>query len=311
MPRLLVQSAFRGHEARRGQVCSLAAISRRGRLTNRLCGLLLLACLPVAAAGCTGFNYLLGPFWTQPAPTNTVELGIAVVQPSTTETAAPGVTTVIEWADVATLAGTTVQVSAQRQDSVGGNIGDPINLIGDGTAGSGRDAIADGNSDVFEWDLTGIRVGDYVITVTITAPDGTSASAVSRDPARSTTGIIRVITALPTPTLTFTAPGAADVTVHHGNTFDITWTDNGTANVDALMTLGLDTDSDHSSGNEIILLRDSPLSTNDNTGTFTFNFLDADGNTVPDGTYTVFARLDDSVHDVVTVSATGKLILAP
>jgi hypothetical protein len=96
-----------------------------------------------------------------------------------------------------------------------------------------------------------------------------------------------------------------------GNTFNITWTDNGNNNEDARMTLGLDPDDDHDNGNEVILLSNDPLSTDANNGSFTFNFLDENGNGVSDGTYTVFARLDDNVHDPSTVEATGQLILNP
>lgn len=284
----------------------VTAYRHRGR---RLLGLF--AVLPLIGAACTGFDYLMGPYWNQPAADTTVQLAVSVVQPAAAVTATPGVTTVIQWADIAKVTGTSVRVSARRENSVGEATSDVIHLIGDGTPGSGRDAVADGNNDVYVWDITGVRVGDYVITVTIEAPDGTTATAVSRDLIRGTTGVIRIVTGLPAPTLTFTAPGAADETVNVGNTFDITWTDNGTANAEARVVLGLDPDSDHESGNEIVLLRDAALSDNDDTGTFTFSFVDENGGNVPTGTYTVYAIVDDGVNNSVTSSATGKLILAP
>jgi hypothetical protein len=236
---------------------------------------------------------------------------VAVVRPSKATTAAPGAQALVQWADIATLPGTAVRVSAQRQNALHENVGDPIWLVGDGTVGSGRDALADGDSDVFIWDITGVRVGDYVITATIDSPDGRSETAVSRDEKRGTTGVLTVVTGLPVPTFTFTAPGGADVTLHPGDTFNITWTDNGVANADALLRLGLDTDADHTSGNEIILFRDEPLSTNGNTGQFTFALVDENGDTVPDGTYRVFAIVDDNANDPVTAEATGHLIIAP
>jgi len=134
---------------------------------------------------------------------------------------------------------------------------------------------------------------------------------VSRDADRNTNGVLTVTTALPNPTLNFTAPGAADVTVTTGNTFTITWNDNGNSNADALILLGLDPDGDRTNGNEIVLVRNEPLSANGNTGQFVFNFLDENGNPVPDGTYTVFATLDDNAHDPVTSTATGRLVLNP
>lgn len=272
-----------------------------------------------AAVGCTGDVWLYGAAAVpEDASRNTeLELGIAVVHPVGVETVNAGALATIQWADIASVAGTGVRVQAQRL-AVSGNVtlpdaftGTVIFLIGDGTPGTGRDAVADGENDIFRWDTTGVRVGRYLITMTIEAPDGTSQTVKSLDPDRGTTGVVNITTTLPVPTLTFTAPGATDETVTTGNTFNITWTDNGNNNADARLTLGLDIDDNHSNGNEVILLSNDPLSTDGNSGSFTFNFLDQDGNGVADGTYTVFAQLDDNAHDVVTVEATGQLILNP
>jgi len=262
---------------------------------------------------CTGFGGVFDVLnaLTSPPGGSDLDIGIAIALPIQPTTAAPGAPTIIRWADIATVPGTVVRIAAQRENPASNDpIGDPIQLVGDGTPGSGRDALADGDADEFDWDLTGVRVGTYNIIATIEAPDGTTAEVQSRDPDRNTTGVFNVITALPVPTLNFVQP-AADTTVTTGNTFDITWTDNGDANEEALLTLGLDTDNDHDSGNEIILLRDDPLSNDGTNGMFTFNFLDADNNGVPDGTFIIFARLDDNANDIVTVEAPGNLILNP
>lgn len=240
----------------------------------------------------------------------TLDLAVAIAQPAATVTAAVGAPTIIQWADIAKVPGTVVRVAAQRQDALQADTGDPIQLIGDGTPGSGRDAVSDGQSDQFDWDITGVRIGDYVIVVTIEAPDGRSITVRSRDADRATTGIIQVTTALPAPTLTFTNPGATDVTATAPTTVNLTWTDNGVANADAQFVLGLDLDAAHDNGNEIILLRDA-LSTDGNTGQFVFSFVDENGNGVPAGTYTVFAQLDDNANAAVTREATGKLIVVP
>jgi hypothetical protein len=254
---------------------------------------------------------LYGPIAPIDTTPGSVDLGIAVVQPSTAVTASPGIEALIQWADIATIPGTTVRVTAQRQNAILEDVGDPIELVGDGTPGSGRDALADGDSDIFIWDFTGVRVGDYVIIVTIETPDGQTLTAVSRDEVRGTVGVLTIQTSLPVPELAFTAPGATDVTYNAGGTFDITWTDNGDANPDAVVLLALDVDDDHESGNEIALVRDQLLSIDGSAGTFTFIGLDENGDTVPDGTYTVFATIDDQANDPVTVEATGKLIVAP
>lgn len=266
----------------------------------------------IVPTGCTGLTALFGPL---PGAWNTsgtnLDMAVAIVEPITATTAAPGAATVIQWADIAKTEGTVVRVAAQQQNAAGEDVGDPIHIIGDGTVGSGRDAQADGDSDIVEWNLTGVRVGTYVVTITIENPDGTTETSVSKDDDLGTTGVITVITALPVPTFTFVAPGAADETVNAGNTFDITWTDNGDANADALVLLGLDTDSDHESGNEIVLVRNQALSTNGTDGLFTFNFQDENGIAVPDDTYTVYAIVDDSANEIVTANATGHLIAAP
>lgn len=284
----------------------------RGRFRSgcRICQVLIAPV--IAAASCTGSDVLFGPLSQLPPPSaGSVDLGIAVVQPGRAVTVSPGIEAVIQWVDIATVPGTVVRVAAQRQNAILENVGDPIQLVGDGTPGSGRDALADGDADIFIWDFTGVRVGDYVITVTIETPDGQTLTAVSRDEVRGTTGVLTIKTALPVPTLAFTAPGAADETFNAGGTFDITWTDNGDANPDAALTLALDADNDHESGNEIVLLRDWLLSTDGAAGTFTFIGLDENGDTVPDDTYTVLATVDDRANDPITVEATGKLIVAP
>ena len=272
-----------------------------------------------AAVGCTGDVWLYGAAAVpEDVNRNTdLELGIAVVHPVGVETVNAGVLATVQWADITSVAGTGVRVQAQRL-AVSGNTtlpdaftGPVIFLIGDGTPGTGRDAVADGENDIFRWDTTGVRIGRYLITMTIEAPDGTSKTVKSLDEDRGTNGVVNITTNLPIPALTFTAPAAADVTVTTGNTFNITWTDNGNNNADTRLTLGLDPDDNHANGNEVILLSNDPLSTDGNTGSFTFNFLDQDGNGVADGTYTVFAQLDDNAHDVVTVEAGGQLILNP
>lgn len=284
----------------------------------RLLKVVCLAAL-MATVGCTGDIWLYGAAAVpEDVNRNTeLELGIAVVHPVGIETVNAATLATIQWADIASVAGTGVRVQAQRLAVTGNTTlpdaftGPVIFLIGDGTPGTGRDAVADGENDIFRWDTTGVRVGRYQITMTIEAPDGTSVTVMSLDPDRGTTGVVNITTTLPVPTLTFTAPGVTDETVTTGNTFNITWTDNGTANEDARLTLGLDIDDNHSNGNEVILLSNDPLSTDGNNGSFVFNFLDQDGNGVADGTYTVFARLDDNAHDVVTVEAVGQLILNP
>ncbi len=265
----------------------------------------------LVAAGCSGSAILYGTLPLPDGSAGSLDLAVAVVQPGGSVTASLGAEAVIQWADMASEFGTTVRVTAQRKNALGEDVDEPIELVGDGTPGSGRDALADGDSDLFIWDITGVRIGDYVVTVTIEAPDGTTATAVSQDEDRGTTGVLTIITALEVPTLAFSAPGVADETVTVGDVFNIAWDDNGDVNAEAMLVLGLDTDDDHESGNEIILLQDEPLSNNSANGQFTFAFIDAEGGTVPFDTYTIFAILDDNANHPVTEEAVGRLIVAP
>ncbi len=278
-------------------------------LSARFC-LGLALCAVVTTVGCTGADVLFGPLPIDGAD-DSLDLALTIVQPSVATTAAPGAAAVIQWADIAEVPGTVVRVTAQRRNDLDEDIGDPIELVGDGTPGSGRDALPDGDSDVFIWDFTGVRVGDYVIIAVIETPDGRTIEASSRDLDRGTNGFIELTTPLPVPTLTFTAPGVDDETVTGGSTFTITWTDNGTSNSEAMLVLGLDTDDDHENGNEIVLLRDEPLSANGDDGAFVFSFIDADGGLVPEGDYTVFTIVDDGANDPVIEEATGLLIVNP
>lgn len=264
----------------------------------------------MAVAGC-GFNVFFGPDPTgQNANSDNTEIGISIVNPSSTVSATSGDSVTLRWADIASIPNTVVRLQAQREAAPNAFTGPVIQLIGDGSPGSGRDAVADGDNDSFVWDLTGVRIGEYLITATIESPDGQTKVAKSQDEDFNLAGLISVTTTLPFPSLSFTQP-AADTDVTTGNTFDITWTDNGTQNDQALMTLMLDTDDDHTNGNEIVLLRDQPLSTDDDAGQFTFAFLDENGDNVADGSYTVVAKLDDNAHDIAFLEAAGKLNLNP
>lgn len=274
-------------------------------------GLATVALSVLLAGGCTVADFLLAPLPSDMPPASDLETAIAIVQPAQRVTTAKGVTTLIQWADIASVPGTVVRITAERRNAQREPTAEPIHLIGDGTPGSGRDALADGNNDFIEWDISGVRVGTYVIIATIESPDGTTITVESQDNDRGTNGSIVVTTALPAPTLTFTAPDTADVTVTTGGTLDIMWTDNGLANPDAVLRLGLDPDSDRDNGNEITLVSNQPLSELGNTGQFTFNFLDENGAVVPDGDYAVFAALDDGVNNEVTVEASGRLMVNP
>jgi len=288
------------------------SVASRNHQVNRVSvPLVCVALVCVVAAGCGQFSSFFGPLPDPNFDPNDELFAITIVQPVATVVAAPGASTFVQWADLASTSGTTVRLTAQLLDAVMEPDGAPINLIGDGSIGSGIDALTDGAGDFFELDLSLLRVGDYSFTVFLEAPDGDAEMAESFDMDLGLMGIVSVTSALPVPTLTFTAPGGADESVTTGNTFDITWTDNGDDNPAATLTLGLDIDDDPTNGNEIILESGTPLSEDGNAGSFTFAFVDENGAGVPDGSYTVFAIIDDLENQIVQESADGMLMLNP
>ena len=110
----------------------------------------------VLGIGCTGADLLFGPLPAGPRMNTDLELAIAIAQPSGQITTAIGLATIIQWADIATVPGTVVRITAQRQNTFNEDTAAPIELVGDGTLGSGRDAVPDGDNDVFDWDITGV-----------------------------------------------------------------------------------------------------------------------------------------------------------
>lgn len=265
----------------------------------------------LVVSGCTGIDLFLGPLLGlgNQNNNNSIKLGIAIAEPNGQVNASAGVLTPIRWADIADIEGTVVRITAQRRNIDDEDTAEPIHLVGDGTTGSGRDALADGDNDIFQWDVAGVRVGTYVIVATIEAPDGETRTVQSRDPDRGTNSTITVTTALPIPTLAFTDPGNADVTVTSPTPFTITWTDNGPQNPDALVSIKLDPDTNHNNGNEITLVSAIPLSEDGTSGSFVFNFIDENGDLIASDTYNLFAVLDDGVNDPVTVNAVGQLVV--
>lgn len=254
-----------------------------------------LTLLAATTVGCS-IPALLAIFGQTPGGNTPAPPAISVAVPNSDTNVNSGVGTLIRWADVAPVAGTTVNVVAQKRNAVLEDVGDPITLV------TNRDAQLDGTDDTFTWDVTGVRVGNYTIIATITAPDGRTADDESN-------GRFVVTTTLTVPNLTFTNPAAADVNFTAPGPLNITWTDNGSTATTAKVKLGLDLNFNHTQGSEIILAENLDLSADGNTGTFAFTGVDKDGVTVPAGSYVVFAILDDTINEIVTKDATGKLIV--
>jgi len=251
--------------------------------------------LVCSASGCSipALQVILGQ---TPSGSPTPAPAISAAAPNTDLNISAGVAGAIRWADIAQTPGTVVNVTAQKRNAVDEDVGAAIVLV------TNKDALADGADDQFSWDPVGVRVGSYTIIATISAPDGQTATAESN-------GQFTVTTTLTVPSVTFTNPGAADVNFVAPGPLNITWTDNGNTATTAKLRLGLDLDFNHQEGDEIILASDQDLSADGNNGTFAFTGVDSNGVAVPAGSYNVFVILDDSINEVVTTRATGKLVV--
>lgn len=93
---------------------------------------------------------------------------VAVSAPATNATFSLGATVPVQWADVAGEDGTTINVDALRMNN-NDELLQTISIL------IGRDARADGESDILDWDTAGREAGRYRFRVTITAPDGQTA----------------------------------------------------------------------------------------------------------------------------------------
>lgn len=261
----------------------------------RIYCLLTAALLTGSATGCS-IPAIQAIFGQTPSGSPTPAPAISAAAPNSDLNISAGVPGAVRWADIAQISGTVVNVTAQKRNAVDEDIGAPIVLV------TNKDALADGADDQVSWDPVGVRVGQYTIIATISAPDGQTATDES-------TGQFNVTTTLAVPTLTFTNPGAADVNFVAPGPLNITWTDNGNTATTAKLRLGLDLDFNHQEGDEIILASNQDLSTDGNNGTFAFTGVNSDGVAVPAGSYNVFVILDDTINEVVTVRATGKLVV--
>lgn len=226
---------------------------------------------------------------------------ITFVSPLTTQNAAPGAAAEIQWADVATVAGTSVALRVDRVDPVTRTVISEIQL-------TNADALADGAADQFDWDVTGVIVGSYQPVIVMSSPDG-QMSTIRAD------GDFNVTSPLPTPTLSFTSPAAADVNVQVGNMINITWTDNGATNGDTQITLRLDPTPLLPNNGDDRTIGIVDAGDGGNTGTFAFDTMDSDNVQIAPGTYTLSATLADGVHDdlgnPIRVTAIGRIVIDP
>ncbi len=213
------------------------------------------------------------------------KLGISVTASMLGETVAEGTKVDILWA-AGNLTGqpATVQVTLEsRQD-----LSQVILLEGfvfDGT----------GYEQTFTWNTEGYS-GPYSIIARVTAGELTS-----QDKSRG------LVTVDSRPRLYFTAPPAdAEYTPDPNEPLKIAWVGGDESGT---VSIGLDPDTDHESGNEIWLITDRTLPYPAADDSFDWTGTDVDGAAVEPGPYNLFATATDDINDVVRVDGLGLIII--
>ncbi len=108
------------------------------------------------------------------------------------------------------------------------------------------------------------------------------------------------------PRFTFLEP-AEDASVPEDEQVTLTW-EAVDAEGDATARIGIDSDADHASGNEIFI-HDVTLEDEATQGTFAWDGTDADSARLAIGSYYLFAIVDDKVNAVRVVSAAAQIII--
>ncbi|MCG3126623.1 MAG: hypothetical protein CHACPFDD_01474 [Phycisphaerae bacterium] len=144
------------------------------------------------------------------------------------------------------------------------------------------------------WDTTDFPSGDYAVVVRavvgeLTAEAGSPGRIIINAPA----------------SFRFTAP-ASDATLPLNGTVTIGWTAFD-GDGDGRVSIGVDTDANHSSGNEHTILADRVLPRFSTADTFDWDGRDTDGELLPAATYNVFATVTDTLHDAAVVEALATI----
>jgi hypothetical protein len=146
------------------------------------------------------------------------------------------------------------------------------------------DASDESNSGAVTWDTSDFPPGPYAFIAELR-----SATKVV-----TATGDARITVDVP-PELIFRSP-TDDVTFTAGDTLRIRWAARD-LNGSGTARIGLDPDQDHASGNEIFL-DEQDLTATRTSAELNFIGLDTENQSVPAGTYLLFAELDDTVNPV-------------
>jgi hypothetical protein len=209
-------------------------------------------------------------------------LGIVLMEPTADRTVSEGTSVLIDWT-AGNLTGepATITLAAEsRSDLSVTTLEEGIQL--DGTGGRGT----------FMW-VTEKFSGPYRVLATITT------DSLTKD--NSSTGLITVDAR---PTFEFTAP-TGDVTFHPATDTPLTiaWFGGDT---NATVQIGLDPDTDHTNGNETVILEQN-LPVTPIADALAWDGNDKDGTQVFADTYNLYATATDNVNPVVTVDGMGQI----
>ncbi len=211
-------------------------------------------------------------------------LAIDIVAGGQAQTVAQGTEVSISWT-AANMTGLAATVSFRVESRADLS----VTTVEEGIAVEGT-----GDSGTMTWDTSGYA-GPYSLIARVATAEG-NAEDISDG----------LITVDAPPTFEFTAPSATSTPYQSGDTLTIAWVggDDG-----ASADIGLDTDTDHTNGNETtILSRELPNPAAADTVAWTGN--DTDGTAVAAGTYNLFAIVDDGVNERLIVEGSGNIILA-
>jgi hypothetical protein len=161
------------------------------------------------------------------------------------------------------------------------------------------DAVPVSGSATFStpWDTSDTLGGPYVIYAEITA--GTDTRSITAD---------GQITIDVPPTLTFDEP-TERTEFAEGDTLTISWTGFDLEG-DGRVTLGLDPDNDHESGNEVFIYEGALPAEEEDEGTTDWNGTDLGSADVALGTYNLFAMLSDATNDDSFVDAGVQIVIS-
>jgi len=221
-------------------------------------------------------------------------LAVAVLQPNDSRDVARGTIVDIDWT-----AGNITDDGAVATVFVRSRVDRAETIIAGGILVTGS-----GVRQTVPWDTTNFA-GGYNIFVRIEAGGLTAQN--------SNGAVITVNTA---PTFSFTEP-TADATFGEGEAdpnnpddvppLNIRWLA-GDPDGDAEAEIGLDEDTDHDSGNEIVI-QNTTISVQAEVDSLAWDGTDVDGATVEAGTYNLFARVTDGVNPEFFVEGLGRITI--